>query len=140
MDIAPENRQITGRGADGRFRKGLSGNPGGRPKGFVGRIKAATGGEEYPKLVKGLAVIAFGTAKQREKFFGEPVTVSTRDRLAAMVELRDSGPGRPVQTVGVGDGSPDVPAFIFPPGTTGVHVAEPGLSAFPAPKPPRDDH
>ena len=37
-------------------------------------------------------------AKQREKFFGEPVAVSTRDRLAAMVELRDSGPGRPVQT------------------------------------------
>ena len=70
MDIAPENRQITGRGADGRFRAGRSGNPGGRPKGFVGRIKAVTGGDDYPKLVKGFAVIAFGTAKQREMFFG----------------------------------------------------------------------
>jgi hypothetical protein len=85
--MAPENRTITGSSPDGRFRAGLSGNPGGRPKGFVGRIKAATGGDDYPRLVKGFAVIAFGTAKQREKFFGEPVYVSTRDRLAAMVEL-----------------------------------------------------
>jgi len=139
MDIAPENRQITGRGADGRFRAGRSGNPGGRPKGFVGRIKAVTGGDDYPKLVKGFAVIAFGTAKQREMFFGEPVTVSTRDRLAAMVELRDSGPGRPVQTLDLGDGSPDVPAFQLPPETPGVHVWEPGLSRFPAPTSPRDD-
>ena len=70
--------------------------------------------------MKGFAVIAVGTAKQREKFFGEPVYVSTRDRLAAMVELRDSGPGRPVQTLDLGDGSPDVPAFALPPETPGV--------------------
>ena len=30
---------------------------------------------------------------QREKFFGEPVEVSTRDRLAAMIELREQRPG-----------------------------------------------
>ena len=117
--MAPENRHETGRGADGRFRNGVSGN--GRPA-DVGRIKPATGGDDYPKLVKGFAVIAFGTAKQREKFFGEPVEVSTRDRLAAMTELRDSGPGRPVQTVDLGDGSREVPAFCLSPGCTGVNV------------------
>ena len=81
-------------------------------------------------------MIAFGTAKQRENFFGEPVNVSTRDRLAAMVELRDSGPGRPMQTLDLGDGSPDVPAFTLPPETPGVRVWEPGLSPFPAPTSP----
>ena len=66
--------------------------------------------------------------------------LSTRDRLAAIVELRDSGPGRPVQTVDLGDGSPEVPAFMFPLGTTGIDVSEPVLSPFPGPTPPRDDH
>ncbi len=62
--------------------------------------------------------------------------MSTRDRLAAMVELRDSGPGRPVQTLDFGDGSPDVPAFSLPPETPGVRVRELGLSPFPAPTSP----
>ena len=118
----PQNRLVTGRDADGRFRQGLSGNPGVRPKGFVGRIKTACGGDDYRKLVKGFAVIAFGTAKQREKFFGEPVEVSARDRLAAMVELRDSGPGRPVQAVDLWDAPSEVPFFALPPETPGVNI------------------
>jgi hypothetical protein len=100
------------------FPKGVCPNPGGRPKGFVGRIKEACG-EDYEKLVEGFCLLAFGTPAERRAFFGESVKVSARDRLMAMVELRDSGPGRPVQTVDVGDGSPppDWPVFIFPPGT-----------------------
>jgi hypothetical protein len=101
------------------FRRGQSGNPGGRPVGFVGRIKERCG-EDYEQIVDGLYLIAFGTAAQRRRFFGEDVKVETRDRLNAIVELRDSGPGRPVQTVDLGDGSPDVPAFALPPETPGV--------------------
>ena len=78
--------------------------------------------------MKGLVLIAWGTAKQREKFFGEPVAVSARDRLEAMVELRDSGPGRPVQAFEI-DPAGAVPAFTLPPDTWGVHVSEPGLDS-----------
>ncbi len=122
--MSPQNRGETGpriRDASGRFRQGVSGNPGGRPKGFVGRIQAATGGADYKKLVQAFAIIAFGNAAQREKFFKEPVTVNTRDRLEALTALRDSGPGRPIQTSET-DPAAVVPAFCLPEGTRGVSV------------------
>ena len=92
------------------FRKGHSGDPCGRPVGFVGRIKERCG-EDYERLVDALYVIGFGTAAERRAFFGEPVKVTTHDRLVAIVELRDSGPGRPRQTFEV-DSSPQVPMFV----------------------------
>ena len=91
-------------------------------------IKKATGGDDYRKLVRAFVLIAWGTAKQREKFFGEPVAVSARDRLEAMVELRDSGPGRPMQAFEI-DPSGAVSAFTLPQDTWGVHVSEPGLGS-----------
>jgi hypothetical protein len=84
---------------DTQFKPGQpSANPGGRPKGFANKIKALCG-DDYDKLADGLFMIAFGTKGQREEFFGEDVKVTAKDRVAALKELRDSGPGRPVQTL-----------------------------------------
>jgi hypothetical protein len=84
---------------DTQFKPGEpSANPGGRPKGFANRIKELCG-EDYDKIARGFAVIAWGTAEERQEFFGVAVKVSAKDRLIAMRELRDSGPGRPVQTL-----------------------------------------
>ena len=83
---------------DTQFKPGNNANPGGRPKGFANKIKALCG-DDYDKIADGLFMIAFGTATQRHEFFGETVNVSAKDRVAALKELRDSGPGRPVQTL-----------------------------------------
>ena len=93
------------------FRKGVSPNAGGRPKGFAALIKERCG-EDYGYLVDGLFMIAFGKAAQRRAFFGERVKVTTHDRLVAMIELRNSGPGRPAQVIDI-DGWPQVPMFVL---------------------------
>lgn len=85
--------------SDTQFKPGQpSANPGGRPKGFATKIKELCG-ENYEQIALGLYLIAKGTAAQRKKFFGEDIKVDTKDRVAALRELRDSGPGRPVQTL-----------------------------------------
>jgi hypothetical protein len=81
-----------------RFNPGEIGNPYGRPKGFSTQIQRLCG-KDYRKTAEGLRVVAFGNADQCERFFGEPIRRTVKDRLAAMVELRDSGPGRPAQAV-----------------------------------------
>jgi hypothetical protein len=75
-----------------------------------------TAADRFTEVVDGFFVIAFGTPMQRKRFFGESITVSASDRLRAMVELRDSGPGRPVPTMEI-DERAQVPAFILPPGS-----------------------
>jgi hypothetical protein len=110
------------------WKPGESGNPGGRPKGFAARIKELTGGDDYPRIAEAFAVIAFGTAGQRRQFFGEPLKVTARDRIAALIELRDSGPGRPTQTIN--DDRPYAPIFALPegcrPDMTGIPTEQNG--------------
>ena len=91
-------------------------NPGGRPKGFAARIQQLCGGKDYPKIADGYYLIALGTAKQRTEFFGEPVRVSVSDRIKALTELRDSGPGKPKQSTELSgpEGGP-VPLTWLPP-------------------------
>ena len=89
-----------------QFQAGNNANPGGRPKGFATKIKELCG-DDYEKIARGLYLIAFGTAEQRQEFFGETVKVQTKDRIAAAIALRDSGPGRPVQAL---EHRGDVPA------------------------------
>jgi hypothetical protein len=95
-----------------QFRKGESGNPGGRPKSFAARIKAKCGAD-YEQLVDALYVLAFGSPQAIAEYFQDPdLKVDAKLRLAAIVELRDSGPGRPKTTVEI-DEAPDVPLFLF---------------------------
>src|SRR3712207_1629766 len=82
----PENkpekapRRVVGR----PFGKGVSGNPGGRPKGLAARVRTATGdGEEIVDLM--LSVL-------RDK------RASNRDRIDAAKWLADRGFGRAVET------------------------------------------
>ena len=81
-----------------RFKKGEIGNPYGGPQGFAGRIKVLCG-RDYEKIAEGYYLVAFGTSKECVAFFGEPIRRTVKDRLTAISELRDSGPGRPSQAI-----------------------------------------
>ena len=74
-------------------------------------------------------VLKFGRAAERRAFFGERVRVTTRDRLMAIVELRDSGPGRPAMAIEAD--WPQVPIFALP--------SLPAMSPDPALERPADE-
>jgi hypothetical protein len=108
-----------------QFRPGQSGNPGGRQKGFAKAIQAKCG-DDYERIVEGLYAIAFGSPKQVKEVFGPRFEVTPKMRLTALLELRNSGPGRPRQVDDV-EAPPDVPLFapgfdvaVVPPGYPGA--------------------
>jgi hypothetical protein len=90
-----------------QFQPGNTANPGGRPKGFATKIKELCG-DDYEQIAEGLYTIARGKPAEIEAFFGCDIgKVTAKDRIAAFVALRDSGPGRPVQAL---EHRGDVPA------------------------------
>jgi hypothetical protein len=111
---SPQNRGVTGRDASGRFRQGVSGNAGDRPKSMAAAILdcRATASTDVVDL---WLLVAFGSAADVEKRFG--VSPRMQDRLAAAAELADRLHGRAVEAVDIDDGRSDVPCFIMPPGT-----------------------
>lgn len=86
----PGSGGVTGRG----FQPGHSGNPGGRPRGFVAAIRDATNdGEELVTFVlKVFRGESIGTGKGAQR-------PRLADRLAAATWLADRGFGRPIQAV-----------------------------------------
>ena len=108
----PENRDITGRDAGGRFQKGVTGNPGGRPKTMAAAIldRCPTASTD---VVDFWTLIAFGSATAVQKRYG--LKPRLQDRLAAAKELADRLHGRAIPAVDIDDDRPDVPVFVFPP-------------------------
>lgn len=89
---APENRPGTGR-ADGRWPRGVSGNPGGRPKALrevldLARQHTVRAIERLAELVEskdeGIALRAAEALLDRA--WGRPQDVDTADRIAALEE------------------------------------------------------
>jgi hypothetical protein len=110
------------------FRQGASGNPGGRPKGFATLIQRHCG-RDYEKLAEGLFTLAFGSPTAIAAFFQHPgLEVDAKIRLAAICELRDSGPGRPKAVVEI-ETAPDVPLFLI----NAAVAVHPVLPARPTP-------
>lgn len=84
-DKKPENRT-----EKGQFPKGVSGNPGGRPKGVVDYVKAQT--NDYMELLDLLLKVSRG-----EPLDGKKPTL--REQLDATRELLDRSVGKPTQTI-----------------------------------------
>ena len=80
------------------WKKGQSGNPGGRPAGIRAEVKKHTG-DNGEKAIEALALIAWGTPAEITAFFHAAHKPNVRERLEAVTELLDRGFGRPTQTL-----------------------------------------
>lgn len=100
LGVAPQNK--------GRFRPGVSGNPGGRPKGFGDRIRMLTrDGEELIEIALKVARGELSVVKAT-KDGNFDVLPTAKERLDAIAWLGDRGWGKAAQPVEVTgeDGGP----------------------------------
>jgi Family of unknown function (DUF5681) len=111
---------ITGKG----FRPGRSGNPGGRPKGFVGAIRKQTR--------DGAELVTFFVS-----IFRDP-KVKVADRMAAATWLADRAFGRPRLAVEVEVGEPMIPARVITRGAAEFNEKMARLAASVRGTPPPD--
>lgn len=103
------------RTAKGTFPPGVSGNPGGRPRGFASFIREHTrDGEELAELVLRIA--------RGERLEGERRRPSLRMRLEAISWLADRGFGRPRQAIELGRDERGPVAFTMTFGDVESHL------------------
>jgi hypothetical protein len=107
--MAPQSKPKTRNGA-GHYLPGVSGNPGGRPKGVERQVKDLVG-EQGEKVLLLLWQIAQSSDQ------------TTRDRISACEILLERGFGRPSQAVELSGGLLDGSEAVF-----SVQVVSPGSS------------
>ncbi len=101
---SPEEQEDAGRGANGRFQPGFSGNPGGRPKGksIVGKLRQVLDGDSKVSDIKdadidsadlddGLALVMYKKALGGDHRF----MTTLLDRLDGKVKDGDDGQEQP---------------------------------------------
>lgn len=109
-DPSAKEQRARRRGRGRPFTKGQSGNPGGRPKGIVARVKELIG-EDGQDMLSILDGIARGTTTITVMDAeGKPVEIgpSFKDRRECAAALLDRGFGRPTTKIEGGDGGPVV--------------------------------
>ena len=99
-----------------QFQPGNRANPGGRPKGVAAAIKKLVG-EDGQKLWNAWYAVAFGDDQAVTNALGRSVKITAADKMRALAELRDSGFGRPMQSMTADNGDtvavPESVAFVF---------------------------
>ena len=112
------------------FQPGNRANPGGRPRSLVEAVKVHASPD---KLMRALALIAWGSVEERRAFFGEAMRIGARDRLEAINTLADRGWGKVAQSVALtGEGGGPIRAIqVLPPVDSLVEVAVQALPPAP---------